>query len=267
MPCLVFFFIGTGDINEKPGMVQHVLPDVKIPETVQTRVTMSRFVREPDHALETIFAILEEVHRTFFLVQDRMPDSSNGPDVKDILDGLKSVLFSGVCMVFSGLAPRQIRTEDIHWWRLAQQFGAKCEPDLTDDTTHVISYRSDTSKVLCGVQRGMHVVTPDWIAQSILCWDRLPEVNFKPARLPAFLPDPVVDLSVVAYPEPLNLQLDDFTREIDAELLSDDLSSTDEVQAGTKRRHSEVSSGSSKDSDDFYFDSDVFVEDLERELL
>lgn len=251
-------------------MVQHVLPDVKIPETVQTRVTMSRFVREPDHALETIFAILEEVHHSFFIAQDNMSDSSNSPDIKDILDGLKRELFSGVGMVFSGLAPRQTRMEDTHWWRLAQQFGAKCEPDLTNDTTHVISYRSDTSKVLCGLQRGMHVVTPDWISQSIFSWDRLPETNFKPARLPAVAPEPLINLSVIALPEPLNLELDEFTREIDAELTSTGSSSEDELQVGMKRRHSDlssVSSSSSKDSQDFYFDSDVFVEDLERELL
>lgn len=272
---IVYFFIGTGDVNAKPGMVQHVLPDVNIPENVETKATMSHFVREPDHALETIFAILEEVHHNFFLQHDRMSDSSTDlPDVKEILDGLKNVTFSGVGVVFSGLAPRHTRMEETHWWRLAHQYGAICGSDLTSESTHVISYRSDTSKVLCGLQRGLHVVTPDWISQSIFSWERLPEANFKPARLPIIVPEPQIDLSAIALPEPLNLELEEFNREIDEELST---SSEDEDQdspedgmqsAGTKRRHSQVStSSSSSESDNFYFDSDVFVEDLERELM
>jgi RNA polymerase II subunit A C-terminal domain phosphatase len=207
---IVFFFIGTGDVNAKAGMVNHVLPDVKIPTDVECQVTVSRFMKRPDHALETIYSILEESHRIFFLSYKSDIDTSI-PDVKEILDELKQSVLGGSTLVFSGLTPLQSRMDGSHWWRLAEQYGAQCHNDISSATTHVISYRVDTSKVLCAQQRGIPIVTPDWILESIFNWERQDEAAFRPPNLPKTPPLQTV-----------NLKMDDFNKEIEEMLDEED---------------------------------------------
>lgn len=269
-----YFFIGIGDVNARPGMSQHVLPDVKIPTSVEYKATVSRFVREPDHALHDIFSVLEETHRAFFK-QYKTDIPSELPDVKEILDGLKHSVFQDVAIVFSGLAPVQSRIEDSHLWRTAEQYGAVCDVEIVPRTTHIVSYRCDTSKVICGVQRNLQVVTPDWLLQSVFSWERLPEDNFRPARLPAAVPD---DAEIYAEATPVlgPLALDLYEQEIEA-MLAEESSSDSEAapHIGEKRRHSrseeDNSSSSSENGGESFsvslsFDSDEFEDELVRVL-
>jgi len=267
-----YFFIGTGDVNARPGMVQHVLPDVKVPVSVEYEVTMSRFVREPDHALEEIYLVLEEAHRTFFR---QMDGGEAMPDIKIIMDDLKRSVLGETGIVFSSLAPMQSRIQDSHLWRMAEQYGSVCDMELNDRTTHVVSYRCDTSKVLCAVQRGLHVVTPDWLLQSVFSWDRLPEKKFKPSGLPTVTSETVLDNA-----EPLGtMALDEYTREIDKMLAeeSSDENSNDShgpPSLGQKRRRNSGDSDDLQDLDDakevsdfsVNFDSDDFACELETSL-
>lgn len=245
--CLVFFFIGTGDINARPGMVQHVLPDVNVPSEVEPSVTRSRFVKDPDHALERIQNILEQCHRSFF--------ANNDSDLKVILDKHKTALFQGCSLVFSGLTPTNVKIEDSHFWKLSQQYGAVCELDVTHKTTHVITYRCDTSKVLCATERGIKVVTPEWILQSVYKWERLPE-------------DPYISLYLPPTSAPaILLDFNVLTNEIDMELESD---SEDEESFEGERHHPKKrlrASSCEEETDSLEFDSENFVDELEKEIF
>lgn len=266
-----YFFIGTGDVNARPGMSQHVLPDVKIPTSVEYRATVSRFVREPDHALEDIFSVLEEAHSAFF--RQYKSGSCDLPDVKEILDGLKHLVLGETAIVFSGLAPVQSRIEDSHLWRISEQYGAVCDIDIVPRTTHIVSYRCDTSKVICAVQRGLQVVTPDWLLQSIFSWERLPEDNFRPARLPTAVPK---DTDIFAETTPVlgPIALDEYEQEIEAMLAEESSSDSDVAHIGEKRRLSEEGSDESdgfEDDEDavsvsLSFDSEAFEDELSRAL-
>jgi len=234
-------------------MVQHVLPEVNIPTNVEAHISVVNFVRDPDHGLETIFSVLEESHSLFFKAWDYLEGDPDAiPDVKRILDGLKSSIFGGVSLVFSGLAPLHIRLTDSHWWKLAEQYGAKCLTDLDDTCTHVISYRCDTSKVMCAVERGLEVVTPEWIQNSIFRWERLPEGNFRPSNLPASN-HPLKSLPLTEF----SLDLAEFNAEIDEFLAAEDTSTDTEEEAPATKRVRLESSG----------DSDSLVEELEQDLL
>lgn len=271
-------------------MKQHVLPDVKVPTSIETKMSMSRFVREPDHSLLTIHSVLEESHNCFF---KRYRATGEIPDVKDILDGLKHTVLSGCNLVFSGLAPVSTPMQETHFWKIAEQFGAFCELEISDLTTHVISYRCDTSKVLCAFKRGLQVVTPDWIMQSAFGWERLPEENFHLANPPKDLDGYIVKIpirsdsireNVQAEPEAipaLNLELADFNKEIDDMLEESDeeeSSSSESEQSSpnripsddnfefdesiwVKRRKADNSSESEQD-----FDSDAFMDEIEQEM-
>lgn len=238
-------------------MIQHVLPEVNIPTNVEAQMSVSRFVRDPDHALETIFCVLEESHRLYFL---QYREGEELPDVKEILDSLKSSILHGVSLVFSGLAPLHARMEDSHWWRLAEQYGATCLPDLFDNVTHVVSYRCDTSKVMCGVRRQLHIVTPEWILQSIFNWDRQPESNFRPPNLPPHV-------GKVESVTNISIDLDELNAEIDE--FMDDSSESDGV--GRKRQRPDETDDEQavdKEVDDgSNFDSDGLVEELEQDLF
>lgn len=147
-----------------------------------------------------------------------------------------------------------------HFWKLAGQYGAVCEADLTEATTHIVSHRNDTSKVLCALERGLEIVRPEWISQCVFLWERLAESGFRPAGLPP-----------PAKPVLHSIEFADFSNDIDA-LLASETSSSDEPKGrlGAKRRHRRRPEGDDTDgesSESLDFDTDDFREELENDLL
>lgn len=64
-------------------------------------------------------------------------------------------------------------------WKLSRDFGADCEYELSDKTTHLISNRIDTEKALESRERGIPAVKPDWIYECCRKWERLDWSQFK----------------------------------------------------------------------------------------
>lgn len=262
-----YFFIGTGDVNEQPGMAKHVLPDVRIPTEVETGTSVRRFVREPDMTLQTVLRVLSEAYSVFF----QEYSDAHFPDIKEILDEIKGKIFEGLHFVFSGMVPLHQSTEDNHLARIATQFGATCERDLTPFSTHVITYRHDTSKVLLAVQKGLKIVTPDWILQSIFSWEKLPEENFKPAKLPdaSGLTDAPVPLSIDVDFKELAQEFEEFRSSSDEGESEDEDSDIEARYSPKRRRTSSVFDIEQEDGGEGFSPdlSSDFADELERELL
>lgn len=70
-------------------------------------------------------------------------------------------------------------------------FGATCTSDLHSTTTHLVSVRNDTDKVLQAVEMQIPVVRPEWLFECFKSWALLPLDRFllqnvpKPALAPS----------------------------------------------------------------------------------
>lgn len=64
-------------------------------------------------------------------------------------------------------------------WKLSQDFGAKCEYELSDATSHLISNRIDTEKALESQERGVPAVRPEWIYDCARKWERIDILSYK----------------------------------------------------------------------------------------
>lgn len=124
--------------------------------------------------------ILESIHTQFF---NKFAHSGTA-DVKMIVDERRRAVLSGASLVFSGLIPLGIPAHNFELWRLAVAFGANCSQSITAETTHVISIRNDTDKVLQAVERGIRVVKPDWLISCFKKWSLLPAEDFLIHDLP-----------------------------------------------------------------------------------
>ncbi|KAJ2847913.1 CTD phosphatase Fcp1, partial [Coemansia brasiliensis] len=101
-----------------------------------------------------------------------------------VLEGV-TLVFSGVFPIDPGAPPPQ-QTE--LWWR-AQSFGARCELEITDQTTHVVAGRIGTEKVNAARRRHREstspeqaslpiIVKPKWLQDSLYEWKRMDETLY-----------------------------------------------------------------------------------------
>lgn len=120
------------------------------------------------------------IHERFFHeFENNNRDTTLLPNVKEILFSVKREIFSGCCFVFSGLLHQKSSVEDQEIWKLAKEFGADCEYEIDDKTTHLISNRVDTEKALESKERGIFAVKPEWIYESCKRWEKLNFEDFK----------------------------------------------------------------------------------------
>lgn len=227
-------------------MNEHVLPEVNIPTDVDGTMHIPKFTNEDDNVLENIFSILSAVHSEFFRIYKGDDDI---PDVKQILNAIKSTVFSGLSFVFSGIFKVGTNPAESQYWKLAQQFGAECHLEINESTTHLITHRNDTDKVIDAIQRDITVVSPDWILKSVFNWHRQDEVGFIPKNLPPKRLDTIIS--------PLFLEMDSLNQEID-DCLED--SEGESLMLGRKRLRQES-------MDDNSSSGDSFADELENDLL
>ncbi|KAJ2450517.1 CTD phosphatase Fcp1 [Coemansia sp. RSA 2336] len=142
-----------------------------------------------DRELFIIERVLLSIHAQYYeqlAGQPRPP-----PDLAHILTREKQRVLEGVVLVFSGVfpidsgAPPPQQTE--LWWR-AQSFGARCELEVTDQTTHVVAGRVGTEKVNAARRRHRGskspeaslpiIVKPKWLQDSIYEWKRMDETMY-----------------------------------------------------------------------------------------
>lgn len=178
------FFIGVGDLNRAKDKVVVAAADFLLHgESNPTGIeghTEAVIVNDSDGELIFIAKVLQSIHDQFF---DQLTRSGTA-DVKTIVDGRRRDVLSNVSLVFSGLIPLGMPPDAFELWRLALIFGAQCRDTVTAETTHVISIRHDTDKVMQAVEHGIPVVKPDWLIGCFKQWALLPIQPFLLGDLP-----------------------------------------------------------------------------------
>lgn len=152
-------------------------------------------------------------------------------DVKRIVDERRKSVLSGVSLVFSGIIPIGLSPHHFELWRLAETFGALCETKITPSTTHLISLRNDTDKVLQAVEAGVRVVRPEWLLNCFKTWTHVTIDEF----LLKDLPSPTTSLHID------QSQLDSMAKEIDED---------SEAEAVSDLEHSDEPTDAPPDADD-----------------
>ena len=152
-------------------------------------------------------------------------------------------------------------------WRLAEMFGARCNTAITHDTTHVISFRNDTDKVLQAMEAGIAVVKPEWLLACLKLWSKIQAKDYlldRPPSRPLSDQDSIIsDLEF----DPAELQaMNDELAELEGSL--DESDEEVELEVPSSKRHkSDRSQSSDSLSCSAVSSDDSFVEELERGLL
>lgn len=128
----------------------------------------------PDECLPIILDVLREVHKRFYTLHDAHQEC----DVKDIITTMKRSVLVGCFVVFSGFYPREVDPRVTPLGRLAENFGAVCQLDLSKTTTHVIAKKNHTDKVKTALARRITIVTENWLHASTRRWQRVPEADY-----------------------------------------------------------------------------------------
>ncbi|KYQ88714.1 hypothetical protein DLAC_10736 [Tieghemostelium lacteum] len=130
---------------------------------------------EDDHHLLTILSKLEKIHETFY----KEFSEHKKPHVQNILDQLKKEILEGCFLVLSGVYPLGTPISHQPIRHLAEEFGAIVENDITSRTTHVVAARKGTTKVNSAIDKGINVVSSQWIVESTRVWQRADESFFQ----------------------------------------------------------------------------------------
>lgn len=158
-------------------------------------------LQDHDRELFQLEESLRSVHAAFFQAYSQQMNAAKGgrvgkligghkitptdkmdldliPDIKKILPAVKSRVFRGTVIVFSGVVPLGMDVASTDIAILAKSFGARIDDDVTRSTTHVVAARNRTQKVRAAVRRGkgrIRVVSPQWLLDSIGSWQRKDE--------------------------------------------------------------------------------------------
>ena len=100
--------------------------------------------------------------------------------VPEILALEKRKILVGTELVFSGVFPLDAAPQTHKMWRLAEQFGARCETQPGPNTSHVVAKTWGTGKCQWAKENGKHVVSPDWLFCSAFLWSKADERAFNP---------------------------------------------------------------------------------------
>lgn len=131
--------------------------------------------------------VLERCHEKFFQIITSSPRSDamsdHGANVKGVLSEMRKTVFAGCVFTFTGVFPLTVVPEESVTWNFAARYGARCSPKYESGvTTHVIAAEArglnteKTSKALA--ERTAFVVNTDWLEDSMVSWERLPELPY-----------------------------------------------------------------------------------------
>ncbi|KAJ1957307.1 CTD phosphatase Fcp1 [Linderina pennispora] len=193
------FFSGVGDINS--GMLPPTTPipragpdtddNGKEMDTDQPEGRPEPTLSDNDHELTHMLKVLTQLHQNYY-AKLKPSLSPPLPDVTTLLPRMKNSVLKGITLVFSAVIPIHPGApppEKSDLWRWAEQFGARCETDVSKRTTHMVAGKRDTAKVhkarrLKNSKSGnmrKHppiVVTVAWLLDSMSQWTRLDETQY-----------------------------------------------------------------------------------------
>lgn len=139
-------------------------------------------IEDTDDYLLYLEDILRTIHRAYYDLDDQYKASAkptNVPDLKTVVPYVKRKVLQGVNIVFSGVVPTQIPLERSRPYLVARSLGATVSDRVDITTTHLIAARLGTAKVNdARRQKGVMIVTPDWLWACAERWERTEERLF-----------------------------------------------------------------------------------------
>ncbi|KAJ2742128.1 CTD phosphatase Fcp1 [Coemansia sp. BCRC 34301] len=145
---------------------------------------------DADRELVTIQSVLTKLHQRYYAALDDSP-SSVLPDVARLLASKRRQVLSGATIVFTAAFPINHGAPPPHkndLWQWAQSFGARCELEVNERTTHVVAGKPGTEKVHSARRMRSNandggrcppiVVKTNWLLDSIGRWESLDETPY-----------------------------------------------------------------------------------------
>jgi RNA polymerase II subunit A-like phosphatase len=142
------------------------------------KISLKKITDVPDTHLNSMYDVLASVHHHFFKYKPI--------NVKESLKWRRLKVLSGVYILFSAVFPLGADPKEQKLWKCAEYFGAKCETEFSNKVTHLVAAKEGTNKVLEAVSRGgIHIVTPNWLYDSLAHWVHLPEKDYHLSKFPS----------------------------------------------------------------------------------
>eukprot|EP00878_Enallax_costatus_P015641 GHUV01016386.1.p1 GENE.GHUV01016386.1~~GHUV01016386.1.p1 ORF type:complete len:554 (+),score=207.91 GHUV01016386.1:103-1662(+) len=127
--------------------------------------------------LMTAMRVFEHLHDLVFEHMRSAPLSTDPSaavtwDIRNIMASEKRQVLAGVHLVFSRVIPLEANPRTHPLWQLAEQFGATCGEQCTDETTHVVATHGGTEKVRAGKGSTSVSPTPHTTLSAGRCYHR-----------------------------------------------------------------------------------------------
>jgi FCP1-like phosphatase family protein len=234
---------GIAEVNNKPGLsgtatpasqneVGSPAPAISLHETpgkilkIASQTTAE--YTECDDQLLRCLDVLKAIHSKYYIEEVNEAErgietttsttakssSSSGSvvgkkSVATTLKVMKSSILSGYTITFSGIIPtNESRPENHFLWKLAESLGAQVSAELTQRTTHLLSFQPNTKKVTTCLQArsgDVWVLHPDWLIYCRWSLAKAEESTFLLIGIPVNqkMPNPAKDFSPLEkYEEP-----------------------------------------------------------------
>lgn len=166
------------------GSVQAVFPPID--GATASHAPPARKLRNDHRQLDSLGRVLREAHRRFFARRQTLEKLS----VKPILRDLRSRVFEGVCVCFSGVLRRFDEFNRHPMVMLVEHFGGSVKPQIDETVTHLVATNWQTEKVRQARSRvGIFIVTPQWIGNSVRHYNRQNEAAYPLKNTPHLVTD------------------------------------------------------------------------------
>lgn len=143
---------------------------------LQKHLHDQRLLIDDDDELFYLKDTLQYIHKEYYNLLEEDEKNSEA-DITVLMPKLKQRVFKDCNFVFSGLIPlgTDIQRSDIVIW--TNLFGAQSTPDITRETTHVITKTPGTYKARLAktFNPDIKIVHPDWIFECLACWKHVDE--------------------------------------------------------------------------------------------
>jgi BRCT domain type II-containing protein len=117
-------------------------------------------IQDNDRELDYVLEALDTLHLKFYnCIKEK---DMEGANVCKILPRIKQRVLEGVYLVFSGVFPLGRDPSNHELWISAAMFGAVCQSEINELTTHVIATKVGTVKVNKAIERKLWIVKPEW---------------------------------------------------------------------------------------------------------
>lgn len=205
------FWSNTGDINSQflPKRSGLVTPDTI--ESEEGNEAMS--AHDKDQELCNIGSALSKLHRRFYKAYE---PGLELPDVGTLLPGIKSRVFDGCVLLFSGFFPlgtTDLDSADIVQW--VRSFGAVVLANFLPSVTHVVARNAGTMKARQAAGHNKLVVGIEWVFQCLETWEHASEEPYTLTVASPIAPDALIEEDGQEESEKLDPALaDQFVRSI-----------------------------------------------------